>query len=140
MGQAEVRRDHSIRLDEVLLYLLVREIESRPEGYKIPISKVHDVIYTVAEELESEFGFSLKFNENGPQIHSPQLEEAINDIVPYSIPVRNPSFSLEVSPDVAKVASASISKRIPEDERSFLDSLSEEDQYRSTLNNKARSL
>lgn len=140
MGQAEFRSDQSTRLDQAILYLLISEAEERPDGYKIPISKVHDVLFEISDELEHELGVSLKFNRNGPQIHSPQVEDALNDIVPYSIPVRNPSFSLEVSKDVAEVISTNIKEQIPDEQKSRLDSLSEDPGYREVLNKTTQSL
>lgn len=121
-------------LDDIIVYLMARAANQQfDRGVKVPISDIHDVVAPLEEDIHREFDIPLKFHRSSEDIHSQQVEQALNDIIPYKIPVRNPSFSLNVDERVGDLALESVSAKLNEDDRETLDSLVESDEFRERL-------
>lgn len=124
----------SIPLDKIVLYLLAKSSKDViGNGYKIPISDVHHLFDPLEEELREDFGTRLKFHKSSEEIHSRQIERALNDIIPYKIPVRNPSFSLEISESIRDMALERVTDEMTKGQQRQLDRLLQDSEFREKL-------
>lgn len=130
-AQADPAAGEKPKLDEVILYLLAKQAEQ--EGYKIPISDVHQVLATVEGTLRDELHLPLSFHQSSQHVHSQQIEQALADIIPYKIPVRNPSFSLEISERIGRKALDRTGADMGQEYREILDQLAEDSEFQRKL-------
>lgn len=134
---AQTSRPHpeeeELRLDQVLLYLIAKEAENRDwEGFKIPMTAVHQIVHTIEGDLE-DLGIRLKFHESVGDVHSQQVDKALKNIIPYLIPVSNPSFSLDVYDRIGKQAFERADDWVPDQYKQRLDEISRKDSYRQVM-------
>jgi hypothetical protein len=133
--------NESAPLDDIILYLLSKSSRDVLEsGYKVPISDVHNLFEPIEEELREEFNIPVKFHKSSEEVHSRQIERALNDIIPYKIPVRNPSFSLEITRDISDMALERVSDELTEQQKNSLDKLSEEPKFQEKLRDHSEKL
>lgn len=135
MAQASQQDDESgeLRLEDALLYLFGRESKNR-EGAEliVPLSSVHRIVKEIEPELR-DMGVRLKFHEGSEIVHSKQVDEAINNLIPYLIPVRNPSFSLDVYEEVGQNALRESKNELSEYQIEKLEDIFDSDRFREAV-------
>lgn len=133
--------EHSVKPDDAILYLLISHArESRGDGYKLPMYRLHDIFYCVEDEIESELGIPLKFHESSDRVFSKQIKEALENLVPYTIPVQNPSFTLEITPEVADVALVSLEEALTDEQTAALRRVFDDEGFQGALESHTRSM
>ena len=123
-----------VSLADVITYILTKlEEEEINGGYKIASSDLHNILEPIGDEIQSSLGVNLKFHKNSKNIHSRQVERAINDITPYKIPVRNPSFSLAISEQTGEIEFEKISEKIDSKSKKKIDDLMKSDDFKEKV-------
>lgn len=128
-------------LDQILIYLLTKASKQQVgSGIKVPISDVHDIVAPLEADLNREFDIPVKFHRSSEDVHSRQVERALNDVIPYKIPVRNPSFSLEISENIRDMALERVSEELADDQQDVLDEMVENEEFQDNVDEFAESL
>lgn len=135
MAQASRQDDSTdeLRLEDALLYLFGKESESRDgEGIRIPLSSVHKIVKEIEPALK-DLGIRLKFHEGSEVVHSKQVDEAIDNLIPYLIPIRNPSFSLDIYREVGENALSEAENELSRQQIADLEQIFESDNFRRAI-------
>lgn len=95
-----------------MLYLIAKEAAEKKHDCKILVDHVHRIFAGFEGELER-LGVQVLFTRNPVDVYSKQVEEAIDELVPFDLEIVNPSFSVRLPHENAAVRLRHAKKDLP---------------------------